>query len=220
MEIIKNGILEQFSGSVSSIDVLLSLLIAFLIAVYIIFIYRKTFSGVIYSKAFTMSLMLLAMVTALIIRTISSNLALSLGMVGALSIVRFRTAVKEPVDTAFMFWAICAGIMSGAGLYIAAFIASLLLGILFLLGNLFGFKATNQYLLIIRYQGNCEAQVNQVIKTLKKSRLKTSSLINGINELTFEVAIAAKDQDIIEKIKLIPGVASASLISFQNDFGV
>ncbi len=219
MNLIKDSIVEQFTGSMSSLDILLSLTFAFLIAAYIIFIYRKTFTGVIYSKSFSMSLLLLAMVTSLVIRTISSNLALSLGMVGALSIVRFRTAVKEPVDTAFMFWAISAGIMTGAGFYVAGSVASLLLGLLFFVGHLFGFKPTNTYLLVVKFRGNCEAEIKAIVKTLKKSNLKTSTMINGVGEYTFEVSASGKDLNIVERMTAVNGVINASLISYQSDFG-
>ena len=120
VDTIKKSVLNNFTGSISAVDILLSLIVAFLIGMFIIYVYRKTYTGVVYSKAFSLCILMLAMVTAMIIRTISSNISLSLGMVGALSIVRFRTAVKEPVDTGFMFWGISAGIMAGAGLYIPA----------------------------------------------------------------------------------------------------
>lgn len=115
MDMIKKSVLEQFQ-SVTVGQMALSIGIAFLMGLFILLVYRQTFRGVLYSKGFAISLVLLAMVTALVIRTISTNLALSLGMVGALSIVRFRTAIKDPVDTVFMFWAITCGIMTGAGL--------------------------------------------------------------------------------------------------------
>ena len=122
LDLIKKGVVEEFTGTIATGDLFLSLLVAFLAALFITFIYKKTYTGVSYTKSFVLSIILLAMVTSLVIRTINSNLALSLGMVGALSIVRFRTAVKDPVDTVFMFWSIAAGIMSGAGLYIITLI--------------------------------------------------------------------------------------------------
>ena len=116
-DFIKNSVLDQFNGSGTTVgQMILSLVVAFGMGLFILLIYRQTFRGVLYSKGFAFSLILLAMVTALVIRTISSNLALSLGMVGALSIVRFRTAIKEPMDIAFLFWAIAAGIVLAAGL--------------------------------------------------------------------------------------------------------
>ena len=140
LSIIKDSVLNQFTGTLTLADVGLSLLTAFLISIFIIFVYKKTYSGVLYSKTFSLCLLMLSMVTALIIRTVNANLSLSLGMVGALSIVRFRTAVKEPIDTGFMFWGISAGIMAGAGLYLIAIVASILLGVLYFIGYLFVFK--------------------------------------------------------------------------------
>ena len=145
LSIFKKSFLEQFTGSVSAVDMLISLVVAFIIGMFIIYVYRKTYTGVVYSKAFSLCILMLAMVTAMIIRTISSNISLSLGMVGALSIVRFRTAVKEPVDTGFMFWGISAGIMSGAGLYIPALVASLGIGVLYFISYLMGFKTATRY---------------------------------------------------------------------------
>ena len=111
---IKDSVLNQFSTGVTAGQMLMSLLVSFLMGLFILVIYRVTFRGVLFSKGFAFSLVLLSMVTALIIRTISSDLALSLGMVGALSIVRFRTAIKEPLDTAFLFWSIAVGIVLAA----------------------------------------------------------------------------------------------------------
>jgi len=221
MDFLKDFLQQQFGGStISTIEVFVSLLTAFGIALFIIFIYRKTYSGVIFSKSFSLSLVLLAMVSALVIRTIGSNLALSLGMVGSLSIVRFRTAVKEPVDTAFMFWAIVAGIMSGAGVYLVAIVASVALGLLYFFSYLLGYKTGGQYLLVVRYQGNIESMLVQQIGKLTKYKLKTKSVVNGLNELTYEVEIKDKSARIVDVLKGINGVVSASVISYQNDFGV
>ena len=221
MDFLKNFILDQFGGStISTIEVFVSLITAFVIGLYIIYIYRKTYSGVIYSKSFSLCLVLLAMVSALIIRTIGSNLALSLGMVGSLSIVRFRTAVKEPVDTAFMFWAIVSGIMSGAGVYLVAIVSSVALGLLYFLGFCFGYKTAGQYLLVVRYQGNIESMLIQEIGKLAKYKLKTKSVVNGLNEITYEIEIKDKEARIVDTLRGINGVISASVISYQNDFGV
>ena len=151
VDVIKKSVLNNFTGTISVGDMILSLVIAFLIGLFIIYVYRKTYTGVVYSKAFSLCILMLAMVTAMIIRTISSNISLSLGMVGALSIVRFRTAVKEPVDTGFMFWGITAGIMTGAGLYLISIIASLGIGLLYFVVYLVGFKVANRYLLLLKY---------------------------------------------------------------------
>ena len=145
MDTIKKSVLDNFTGQISAGSMLLSLIVAFAIGMFIVYVYRKTYTGVVYSKAYALCIIMLAMVTAMIIRTISSNISLSLGMVGALSIVRFRTAIKEPVDTVFMFWAIAVGIMSGAGLYLIALVATLILGLFYFISYMTGFKTNHQY---------------------------------------------------------------------------
>jgi uncharacterized membrane protein YhiD involved in acid resistance len=220
LNIIKDSIVEQFTGTLSIDEMVLSLITAFIIGLMIVFVYRKTYTGVVYSKSFSLCIIILAMVTALIIRTVNSNLALSLGMVGALSIVRFRTAVKEPVDTGFMFWGISAGIMAGTGMYLIAVIASLALGLLYFVGYLMGFKVRSQYLLVLKYNLNCEDEIKRLLKKLPKHKLKSHTITKDLVELTFEVDI--KDQDetnLVETFNRIDGVVVASLISYQNDFG-
>ena len=129
IDAIKKSVLEQFDTPLAVKDVMLSLLVAFLIALLIVLVYKKSFSGIVYSRSTTLTIILLTLATSMIIRTINSNLSLSLGMVGALSIVRFRTAIKDPVDTAFMFWAVAAGITAGAGFYLITAIGCLFIGI-------------------------------------------------------------------------------------------
>ena len=219
VDMIKNSVMAEFTGTVSVGKIILSLIVAFVIGVYIIYIYKKTYSGVIYSKSFSLCILLLAMVTAMIIRTISSNLALSLGMVGALSIVRFRTAIKEPTDTVFMFWSITAGIMAGAGLYLVAVIASLGIGLLYIVGYTMGFKVNRQYLFIIKYDINTDKKILAALKKLPKTKLKSKSIVKDTMELTFEVELKDDDTKVLDDFKDIEGVISASIISYQNDFG-
>ena len=159
------------------------------------------------------------MVTALIIRTINSNLALSLGMVGALSIVRFRTAVKEPVDTVFMFWAISAGIMAGAGLYIVAIVSSIALAILYFISYVMGFKRGSKYLFVLKYSIDMDEQIEKVVKKLPKYRLKSKAITNDVIEITFEIEIKDNKTELLNKFKGVNGIISASLISYQSDFG-
>lgn len=217
-DMIKNSVLEQFTGTISVDKVILSLLVAFLLGVFIVYIYKKTYSGVVYSKSYSICLVLLSMVTTLIVRTISSNLTLSLGMVGALSIVRFRTAIKDPLDTAFMFWAITTGIMSGTGLYLVSIIATICLGLFFVLGNIFIFKNNNKYLYVIKYDKKIEKKVSNKLENIKNYSLKSKSVSNGVVELTFEAATSKNDSSIIDEFNKL-NVISASVISYQNDFG-
>jgi hypothetical protein len=219
IDAIKNSVLEQFTGTVSIDQIVISLLIAFAIGTFIIYIYKKTYTGVVYSKAFALCIVLLAMVTSLVIRTISSNLALSLGMVGALSIVRFRTAIKEPVDTVFMFWAITGGIMSGAGLYLTSIIASLAVGLLYWISYLMGFKVASRYLFVLKYSLNVDAEVTQKLKELPKYKIRSKTISSRICELTFEMDIKENNDEILNTFRNMGGIVSASLISYQNDFG-
>lgn len=219
VDMIKKSVIAEFTGTVSVDKILLSLIVAFVIGVFIIYVYKKTYSGVIYSKSFSLCIILLTMVTSMIIRTISSNLALSLGMVGALSIVRFRTAIKEPTDTAFMFWGITAGIMAGAGLYLVAIIASIGIGLLYILGYTMGFKTNRQFLFILKYEVSSDKRIIDALKKLPKTKLKSKSIVKNTIELTFEVELKDDDTKILDDFKDIDGVISASVISYQNDFG-
>ena len=218
VDLIKNSVISEFTGTISMDKIVLSLITAFITGIFIIFVYRKTYTGVVYSKSFALCIILLAMVTALIIRTTNSNLALSLGMVGALSIVRFRTAVKEPVDTGFMFWGITVGIMSGAGLYLISIVSSIALGILFYVSYIIGFKASTHYLLILKYDVKNDKIIESLVSKLPKHKVKSKSICKGKVELSFEI-------DTNNHLKLVDSfnntdlVDNVSLISYQNDFG-
>lgn len=216
---LSDEIINQFTSSVSALDVILSVSIAFIISVYIIYIYKKTFSGVVYNKNISLTIIMLSLVTSLIIRTINANLSLSLGMVGALSIVRFRTAIKEPLDTGFMFWAITAGIMSGAGLYAIALVGSLVLGLLFYLAYSINVKAKGQYLLVINYKENKEKEVNLKLEEIKEKKLKNKT-INSNNEVEVTYEVVLENTDYINEIKKTNGVSSVNLISYKNDIGI
>lgn len=219
LDMIRKSVVEEFTGTISADKMILSIVVAFLIGLFIVYIYRKTYTGVVYSKSFSLCIILLAMVTSMIIRTISSNLALSLGMVGALSIVRFRTAVKEPVDTGFMFWGITAGIMAGAGLYLISIIGSALLGLLYIVSYSMGFKVSSNYLLIIKYEVSAHNDVSKIMKKVAKKKLKSKTLSKNVIELTFEIEMKDMKDNFIEQFEGIEGVKNASLISYQNDFG-
>ena len=197
----------------------LSLLTAFVVSLLIIFVYKKTYAGVLYSKTFTLCIMMLAMVTALIIRTVNANLSLSLGMVGALSIVRFRTAVKEPVDTGFMFWGISAGIMAGAGLYIIALVGSVILGILYVAGYSFSFKGKSKYLFVLKYDEKYDEIAKEMVKKIRKRKLKTKTVNKGVIEVTYEVEIKDENTKFMEEFQKNENFKTVALISYQNEFG-
>ena len=220
VDMIKNKVLEQFSSGVRIEDMLLSLGIAFLMGAFILLVYRQTFRGVLFSKGFAFSLILLAMVTALVIRTISSNLALSLGMVGALSIVRFRTAVKDPVDTVFMFWSITCGIMAGAGLYLIGACACFGVGLLYFLISKVYSHSKAPYLLVVRYDPEKAANIGKALKQLPKHRLKSRTMTRSGAEITLEVSLKDTELETIDKFLGVDGVLDASLVSYEGEFGL
>ncbi|MDR1465205.1 MAG: DUF4956 domain-containing protein [Oscillospiraceae bacterium] len=216
----KNKVLEQFPSDLSVLDVLLSLASSFVISLLILFIYRVTFRGVLFSKSFAFSLSLLSMITSLVILTISSNLALSLGMVGALSIVRFRTAVKDPADTIFMFWAIANGIITGAGLYVVAAVASACIGALYILVSYIVKRRADPYLLIIRYDTDYEKNITWLLQRLPKYRMRSKTVTGTDAELALELALTDKVEQAVAKAQSLEGVSNISLVSYESEFGL
>ncbi len=212
-DILKNKFLEEFSA-ISIDQLLLSLLLAFALGVFIVVIYRVTYQGVMFNKNFAFCLVLLSVVTSLVILTISTNIVLSLGMVGALSIVRFRTAVKEPMDTVFMFWAIVAGIITGAGYIPIAIIATLFIGAAFLALSMFGkMPAGSGYLVVLRYVPDAAAKVKEALPALPKHRVKTKNMTRGFEELILEVKLKEEEFPAVEALRDIEGVSEVNIVS-------
>ncbi|RCW45598.1 DUF4956 domain-containing protein [Paenibacillus prosopidis] len=207
--------LESFR-SISYIDVLIGLMASFSIGLFIFYIYKKTFRGVVYSYNYNVTFVLMTMITALIIMTISTNIVLSLGMVGALSIVRFRTAVKDPLDIVYMFWAISAGIASGAKLYPIALIGSLMVGLVLLW--LSRRKVREQpYLLIIRHS---EVAISDVRSQLRKLNytLKSKTVRKDYIEMTIEIRLRDDNTAFVNVLSAIEGVNDVSLINYTGDY--
>ena len=215
-DIIKNSALNEFSGELTFLGVIATILIAFVISLFIIFIYKITFRGVLFNKGFALSLSLLSVVTSAIIMTVTSNLVLSLGMVGALSIVRFRTAVKDPVDTIFMFWAVCAGIMTGAGLMFWSVFANVLIGLVYLAISFFSRKGNSvQYLLTVRYSPDAAQEIRHKMRLLSKYKVKAKVYGKQYVELSADVRVRGKDMDVIDSIRELTGVSDVTLIEYQ-----
>jgi len=217
--IVKKSVLNGFisSGDISWDYALLTIVVAFLLGLFIFFIYKQTFSGVVFTKSFGISLILLAMITAAVIMTISSNLMLSLGMVGALSIVRFRTAVKDATDTIYMFWAIAAGIMVGANLLLVAVISCATIGLLMVVLSLFKVKKHMPYILVIRFEDAAKGDVQAMLRKLSQGKLKSKTVSRGVIELTIELNVTDGEIAMIDRFADIPGVYDASLISYTGD---
>lgn len=218
-DIFKSSILEKTS-SFSIVDSLIGLLVAFLVGLFIYFVYKKTFSGVIYSHTFNISLIVMSMATALIIMGISSNVLLSLGMVGALSIVRFRTPIKDPMDIVYIFWAIVSGILCGAGFIPLVVIGSILIGaVLIIFIN--KIKIENPYLLIVKYSDlNVENSIEHVVsESSRKYSVKSKSVMPGHDyEITYEIRVKEEDVGFINTISDMDAVKSAVMLSYDGNF--
>ncbi len=217
-DVFKSGFLESFA-SFSIKDSLIGLGVSFLIGLFIFFIYAKSFSGVVYSASFNVSLVLMTMITALIILGVTSNVVLSLGMVGALSIVRFRSAIKEPIDIVFLFWAISEGILCGAGLLPLALLGAPVIGGLLLLFSLRK-DHSEPFLLIVRFDDpKAEDKITKTAeKSVRRLRLKSTSVLGEETELILEVRLDRGDKSFVREIGKMPGVSYASLVSYNGNF--
>ncbi|MBC7131432.1 DUF4956 domain-containing protein [Candidatus Bathyarchaeota archaeon] len=190
--------------------VLMALLITFAITLFIFYLYRKTFKGVVYTRDFNVGLVLTGLVTALVVLPISSNIALSLGMVGALSIVRFRTAIKDPKDIVFTFWAIAVGIICGAGLYMVAIVGVPLIALMLLIIEHISFSGSEPYLLILHFKNEAEEAVQAA---LPKNKLRSRTATSDGVELICEVKMNPKDVPRLNDLLKIKGVKDVSIIS-------
>ena len=218
-DIFKSSFLEKAS-TFNILDMVIALALAFAIGLFIFLVYKKTFRGVMYSENFGVSLLAMTLVTTLIILAVTSNVVLSLGMVGALSIVRFRSAVKEPLDIAFVFWSVSSGIVLGAGLIPLAIFGSVFIGIIMLV---FVNKKSsdNPYILIVNCtDDNSEnLAMNHINKSVKKHviKSKTVSASNGI-ELTVEIRLKEMSTKFVNEINKLEGVNNVVLVSYNGDY--
>ena len=208
---------DLFSGTLNPVQVVLTLLIALAIGVFLYFIYKKTFAGVIYSRSFNLSIIMLTMVSSLVIMLISSNLTLSLGMVGALSIVRFRTDVKDPIDTVFMFWAVGEGLALGAGFVDVGLIGALVIGVVMVIVTSMKGASTSPYLLILHFDDRASQQIKGLVKQLPKAHVKSKTVQRDGIELTVELRVRESDTDFVDKFLRVPGVFDATLVAHQGD---
>ncbi len=203
----------------SILDIVVAMGLAFCIGLFIFFVYKKTFAGVMYSASFGVSMLAMTLVTTLIILAITSNVILSLGMVGALSIVRFRTAVKEPLDIAFLFWSISAGIVTGAGLIPLAIIGSVIVGVILLV--FVNRKSTDTPYIIVLSLANDEAENSamEMLKTnAKKNLVKSKTVTKDGIELTVEVRLIDMSAKLVNELLTIDGVNSACLVSYNGEY--
>lgn len=217
-DIFKSSFLNNIT-SISLFDMTIALLLAFGVGIFIFFVYKKTFSGVMYSSGFGVTLIALTMITTLVILAVTSNVVLSLGMVGALSIVRFRTAIKEPLDIAFLFWSIAVGIVLASGLIPLAVIGSLLIGVVLLI---FVNRKThaNPYIAVISCTGHdSELQAKEYLeKHTRRLVVKSKTVQKGAVELNLEIRLKDDNTDFINTLAELEGVNSAVLVSYNGDY--
>ena len=209
-DILKGNFLAEFSA-ISVGGMLGAIALAFVLSLFIVYIYRITYSGVSFSCNFAGCMIMIAMVTALVIQVITSNVVLSLGMVGALSIVRFRTAVKEPADTAFLFWAIATGIICGAGYVTISILATLLLGALFVVIYLLGKKQkSDSYMVVARF--DVASPLEEQLAQLPGCQLKNKTINAGMTELVVEIRLGEEEMQIIDNMRHQPGVEEITVM--------
>ncbi len=217
-DIFKSSFLENIA-SVSILDMVLALALAFGIGMFIFFVYKKTYQGVMYSSSFGTTLVALTMITTLVILAVTSNVVLSLGMVGALSIVRFRTAIKEPLDIAFLFWSIAVGIVLAAGFIPLAVIGSIVIGAILLI---FVNKKShcNPYIVVLSCSdGASEKEAVDFIRScVKKCVIKSKTATKSNIELNLEIRMLNDDTDFINTLSDMPGVNSAVLVSYNGEY--
>ena len=196
-----------------------AMLWALLAGVIIAFVYKRCYRGVLYSPSFSLTLVMMTLITTPVVMCIGSNVALSMGMVGALSIVRFRTAVKDPLDTAYMFWALTMGIILGAGLYITAFVVVAIIGAILFLMNLLQFSSPNAYLLVLHYDEYCEGAIqNELRRSVKSHKLRSKTLTRAGAEMTYEVRLSDQTE-VVTRMLDIEGVHDATLVACQSEVG-
>lgn len=217
-DIFKSSFLENVT-SVSLLDMTIALALAFCLGVFIFWVYKKTFSGVMYSSGFGVTLIALTMITTLVILAVTSNVVLSLGMVGALSIVRFRTAIKEPLDIAFLFWSIAAGIVLAAGMIPLAVFGSVLIGVTLLV---FVNKKSyiNPYIVVLRCDGHeSEVRATEYLKErVCRLVVKSKTAEKGAVELNLEIRLKEDNTDFVNELAELEGVESAVLVSYNGDY--
>jgi len=207
---------SQFQN-LTPLKILIGLGVGCLVGLLIAFVYKRCYRGVLYSPSFAMTLMMLTLITTPVVMCIKSDIALSMGMVGALSIVRFRTAVKDPMDTAYMFWALTMGILLGAELYVHALIVVLAISLILMLMTFIKFRNPNAYLLVVHYDDYAEQDITQLLRrTVRQRKLRSKTVTRSGAEMTVEVRLDSK-QDLVSAVLNIEGVHDATLVACQTE---
>ena len=216
----KSAISNLFSSQTitpaSWLTIVFSLVLAFAVGLFIAFVYRKNYRGVMYSNNFVLTLVMMTLITCPVVMCIKESIQLSMGMVGALSIVRFRTAVKEPLDTAYMFWALTMGILLGAGQFFLTVLAVVGIGILITVVVNVQAKRMNSFLLVLRMGDEAERAANQIVAGLRTQQLKSKTVSSNGIEATYEIRVDKPDA-LLNKLRSVQGVYDATLVSYSGE---
>ncbi len=218
IDAIKNSVLENFDTTISTGNMIASLAVAIIAGLFILLVYKFSMNQVTFNRSYCVSLLLVSVISAMMVVTITSNLALSLGMVGALSIIRFRTAIKDASDTAFLFWSVAAGITAGAGYYLLTLIGCLAVAIVCLLSSVLFNVMDKPFLLVIRADSSdATAQVEAALRAAGV-RFSLSSLVEnlGQTEMIYELALSAKKQKPLAGLRQIEGIQSISIVDCRK----
>ena len=220
-DIVKGSVVDTFTeqfAALTPLSVIIALVMGFVVGLIIALVYRRTYRGVLYSPSFASTLVMMTLITTPVVMCIKSNIALSMGMVGALSIVRFRTAVKDSMDTAYMFWALTMGILLGAGLYVIALVVVLGISVFVLLMTFVKVPSATSYLLVLHCDDSAMQAVQGVLARIKYRRMRSKTVTQNGTEMTVEVRISER-QDLVGQLLDIPGVYDATLVSCQSEAG-
>lgn len=203
---------------ISVTQILISMCITVLLSMFIYWVYKKTYSGVMYSKNFNITIMLISTVTSMVMMIIGSNLALSLGMVGALSIIRFRSAIKDPKDIGFLFWGIAVGLSTGTGIYIIGIIGSIVIAFLLFIFDR-GIYNDNCYLLIVKGNEINFDKIESIIKEhTNKFNLKMKNSTDIFTEATYEIKLKRnEDNEILRELKTIENIININIVSYNGE---
>ncbi|MCZ6804366.1 MAG: DUF4956 domain-containing protein, partial [Proteobacteria bacterium] len=221
-DVLQKSFIAMSMGStdrITTLNILINISMSFLVGMFIFFIYKKTYQGVLYQRSFNISLVLSSAVTAMIIMTISGNLILSLGMVGALSIVRFRTPVKDSMDLVFLFWAISAGIANGVAYYNISIIGSIMIAIFMLILTRSGKGIPDTFLLVIQLSDPSkeESILNEIKQQTEKLSIKSKTVSETGTEITLEAKTKEGQSSFMNKLQADGSVVRATLVAYDQD---
>lgn len=215
---LKNSVLDTVNTNVGIRDILLGLTLSLLAGLFILYIYQQVNKQVSYNRIFCMSLLLICSISAMIVLTITSNLALSLGMVGALSIVRFRTAIKDASDTVFLFWAVAAGITAGAGFYLLTIVGCLFIGLVCIIAMILSAKSEKPFLLVVRAKAAAVADQVEAVLSAGNATYQLAAQVENDSyfEVIYELGCNDQTRKLAQNLKTIPGVTSVSLVDCRK----